>query len=91
VNAHVSIFCFFAYDIVFVFSGRCVSAPDGYYWPCYAIMAGLAIVPIVAGTKIFRILGILGLVFALVLIVVDARAGVRQRAQFRELRNKIKP
>ena len=63
----------------------------GEYWPWYAIMSAFAIVPLVAGPRLYRLLGVIALVLCGVLIISDIEAGRHFRAYHPELRRSRGP
>jgi hypothetical protein len=52
----------------------------GEYYPIFVIAAGLAVVPVLVGPPLYRIVGILALVLAIVLIVFDLIVGAHSQS-----------
>lgn len=58
----------------------------GQYWPFYAFASVFAVVPIILGPRLFRLIGLGALLVSIVLIARDVAAGKHFRAQHPEIR-----
>jgi hypothetical protein len=74
------------YVIVLVMSGLSLSVPPGDL-VFYIILLVLAIIPLMTGSKPYRIFGLIAVVLSLVLIGLEIRAGIRMN---RERQKRIK-
>ncbi len=83
-SARVSKISLIVFVVMLVISSFLLSVA-GEYWPCYAVAAPFAVVPIVAGPRRYRIWGAIGLALSAVLIVSDISAGKQFRARHREI------
>jgi len=69
------------------FGSVCLMATRGNYWPWFAVMALIAIVPLVrVGPTWQRILGAAFFIVSVVLIVADVRAGKLQEQKRHQMR-----
>ena len=55
------------------------------YWPYYAFASVVALTPIIAGPRLYRLIGAGALLVSVVLIVHDIAAGKHFRAQHPEI------
>jgi hypothetical protein len=72
------------YLVWLVLSAFLLSIP-GDYWPWYAIMAALAVVPVLVGPARYRLLGVAALVLAVLLVVGDLYAGKHFRGRLHRI------
>ncbi len=78
-NASASRICLTLYALLMVVSCCLLSMP-GEYYPFFMGAAGLAVVPVLVGPPLYRIVGILALVLAIVLIVFDLIVGAHSQS-----------
>jgi uncharacterized protein YacL len=76
------------YFIVLLFSGLIAAVPPGRL-VFYLLMFGLAIIPLWVGPFRFRIYGIILVLIALLLCVIEIRDGIRHQNQMEQLRNRF--
>ena len=62
-----------------------VATISGEYWPYYAFASVVALMPIVVGPRLYRLIGAGALLISVVLIVHDIAAGRHFRAQHPEI------
>ena len=63
-----------------------LNSTAGDYWPWYAIMSALAVLPISVGPGRYRLIGVVALVLSFALVVSDIVAGKHFRNQHPEIR-----
>ncbi len=69
--------------VLLILSGFVLSIP-GDFWPWYAVLAIIALAPVVCGPVRYRVFGTLALILCASLIANDMAAGKRFRAQHPE-------
>src|SRR5580765_7022198 len=81
-HTRISKISLIVFCVLLLLSGFLLSVP-GKYWPWFAIMAALALVPCAVGPRWYRFAGFCALSLAIALIVWDCKSGQEYRQRFR--------
>lgn len=71
------------YIVLLILSSTLMSMPGGYIW-WYCIMGVFAIPPIIAGSKLYKVFGLIALLIAIALSIQDYQAGKKFRQRLFE-------
>src|SRR4051812_10338914 len=67
--------------VVLIMGSVSLASVPGAFWPWYAVTSIFAIMPLVVGPRVYRVLGLIALLLSGALIVNDIAAGARFRAK----------